>query len=86
MAVSNAQVAVSTTAVALNTAGTAGINLRIVNVGATNEVYLGSSSVTSSNGVPVAANGVYECSLDAGDVLYAICAAAESTTVAVLRT
>lgn len=82
MAVASSQVAVATSAVALNTASTSGLRLVISNGAAV--VFLGSSAVTTSTGASVAINGLVTVELDAGDVLYAI--SATSSTVGVLST
>jgi hypothetical protein len=83
MAVASAQVAVSTTAVALNTATTGGQRLYLIN-GTGAAVFLGASAVTSSTGAALPASTSLLVELDAGDALYAICAAATSTTLSVL--
>lgn len=82
MAVSAERVTVETTAVALNTASTGGLNLHITNGAAA--IDLGASTVTSGAGLAVAASGTLTIQLDPGDVLYAI--SATSSVVQVLRT
>lgn len=84
MAVSAARVAVSTTAVALSTAGTAGSKLVVKNTGAV-AADLGPSSVTSAGGLDLAAGASVTVEMAPGDVLYAISSGA-GTTLAVLRT
>lgn len=82
MAISAARVTVGTSAVALNTASASGQNLRIKNGAAL--VALGASGVTTATGLEVAINGELAVDLDAGDVLFAICAS--SSVVQVLIT
>jgi hypothetical protein len=57
------------------------------NSGATNEVYLGPSDVTSATGFSLAAATSVGRPLELreDDALYAICASGESTTVSVLE-
>jgi len=82
MAVSSAQVSVTTSATALNTASTDGGYLVIKNGAAV--IYLGASNVTSGTGLSVATTASVTVYLKPGDVLYGICAT--SSTVEVLRT
>lgn len=82
MAVTAERVTVGTSAVALNTAGTGAMSLRIKNGAAAIDV--GASGVTSGAGLEVAASGELTVEVDSGDVLYAICAT--SSVVQVLRT
>ena len=84
MAVSAAQVAVGAAAVALNTAGTAGMTLVVTNTGA-GTVALGPAGVTAGTGLVLAANATVSVTLAAGEVLFAIQASA-AATVHVLRT
>lgn len=79
------RVTVSTTAVALNTAGTSGQRLRVRNTDATNGADLGASGVTAGAGFPLAANAEVTVDLSPGDVLYAIRSAAANVVLAVLR-
>lgn len=67
-------------------AGTAQVpaSVHVQNTGA-ETVYLGGSGVTSAAGFPLEINESIEIDLQA-DSLYAICATAGSSTVAVLRT
>ena len=83
MAITNAIKAVSTTAVALNSGESGGQRLYLFNFGP-NPAYLGSSSVTGTTGVPIAATASLMFVLDPGDLLYAVCKAAESASVGVL--
>jgi hypothetical protein len=83
MALTNSVKAISTTAVALNVGELQGQRLYVYNLGP-NKILLGSSSVTSSNGVPLAALGSLTLTLDQGDILYAVCSAAETASVGVL--
>lgn len=82
MAVSAARVTVATSAVALNTAGPGGNTLVIKNGAAV--ISLGPSTVTTGTGFDVAAAATVTVDLDAGDVLFAICAT--TSDVQVLRT
>jgi hypothetical protein len=85
MPVSAARVAVSTSAVALNTASPGGERLVIKNAGAV-AADLGPIGVVSGAGFDVAATGgTVQVELDPGDVLYAISSGA-GTSLAVLRT
>lgn len=84
MAVTAARVTVSTTAVALNTATTAGQVLVLKNTSA-NAADLGPSGVTAGAGFDLAAGATVTVELSAGDVLYAIRSAAADATIAVLR-
>ncbi len=86
MAVTGARVTASTTAVALNTAGTAGLTLFVRNVDATDTCDIGGSGVTAGTGFPLAPNAQVEIELDAGDVVFAIRSAAADVDLAVLRT
>jgi nitrous oxide reductase len=70
MAVSTRRVTVTTTAVALNTASTSGLCLRIKNGAAI--VALGPSTVTAANGYEVAVAAEVTVELDPGDVLFAV--------------
>lgn len=81
MAVTAQRVAVGTSAVALNTADTSGLQLTVKAVAA---LSLGPSTVTTANGFEVATGQTVTVSVDAGDVLFGIAAAA--TTAHVLRT
>lgn len=85
MAVSAERVTVGTSAVALNTASTAGLTLVIKNVGATFAADLGPSAVTSGAGFDVPVGATVTVEVDAGDVLFAI-SSSTGTTLAVLRT
>jgi hypothetical protein len=85
MSVTAARVTVSTSAVALNTAGTAGISLLLKNTSA-NAADLGPSTVTAGAGFDLAAGASVVVGLDPGDVLFAIRSAAVDATIAVLRT
>jgi hypothetical protein len=81
MAVSHASVTVATSAIALNTAGTAGQTLYIFNGSV--DIFLGASDVTTSTGVKLAANGSLTLhDVKPGDTVYAI--SGSSSTVAVL--
>lgn len=82
MAVSHAIKTVATTAVALNTAGTAGQTLYIFNGAA--DVFLGASNVTASTGIKLAAAGSLTLEVKPGDVLYAICATTSDVGVLAL--
>ena len=82
MAVSAERVTVGASAVALNATGTGGITLNIKNGAAV--INLGPSTVTNANGLTVAAAAERTVDIDAGDVLFAICAT--SSIVEVLRT
>lgn len=86
MAITAARVTVSTTAVALNTASTAGSTIVIRNVDTTDTCELGGSGVTAGTGFPLAPNAQVALDLDAGDVVFAIRSAAADVDVAVLRT
>lgn len=57
----------------------------IRNAGATT-CYLGGAAVASTTGYELAPGEVFTADLVAGDVLYAVCAPAGSTTLHVLRT
>lgn len=85
MAVTAARVTVSTSAVALNTASTAGQTLVLKNTSA-NAADLGPSTVTAAAGFDLAAGATVTVELSAGDILYAIRSAAADATIAVLRT
>jgi hypothetical protein len=84
MAVTAARITVSTTAVALNTATSGGVDLYIKNTSA-NAADLGASTVTAGTGYDLAAGASITVQVDAGDVLYAIRSAAADATLAVLR-
>jgi hypothetical protein len=82
MAVLGARVTVGSSAVALNTGSPGGERLRIKNGAAV--ISLGAAGVTNATGFDVAAAGEITVELDAGDVLFAICAT--SSIVHVLAT
>ena len=82
MAVTAAQVAVTDTATALNTAGTGGASLLVSAQSA--GVFVGPSTVTTSNGLELPNGTPVAIDIDTGDVLYAI--HATSATVEVLTT
>lgn len=75
----------STTAVALNTASSRGQSLVLKNTSA-NAADLGTSTVTATTGLDLAAGATVTVVLAPGDVLYAIRSAASDATIAVLRT
>jgi hypothetical protein len=83
MAVTAQRITVSTTAVALNAVGTAGMPLTIRD-GAT-AIDLGPSGVTTGAGFSLPAAGTVAVEVDAGDVLYGITGAGTSF-VEVLQT
>lgn len=85
MAVTATRVTVSTSAVALNTATTAGMQLTIKNTSA-NAADLGPSGVAAGAGFDLAAGATVTVDLGPGDVLHAIRSAAADATIAVLRT
>lgn len=85
MAVTAARITASTSAVALNTASTAGMQLTLKNTSA-NAADLGPSTVTAGAGFDLAASAVVTVDLGPGDVLFAIRSAAADATIAVLRT
>lgn len=85
MAVTAARITASTSAVALNTASTAGMQLTIKNTSA-DAADLGPSTVTAGAGFDLAAGATVTVDVDQGDVLYAIRSAAADATLAVLRT
>lgn len=85
MAVTAARITASTSAVALNTASTAGMQLTLKNTSA-NAADLGPSGVTAGAGFDLAASATVTVDLGPGDVLYAIRSAAADATIAVLRT
>jgi hypothetical protein len=85
MAVSQAVVTVSTSAVALNTAGPVGVTLLLKNTSA-NAADLGGADVTAAGGFALAASAALTVTLKPGDVLYAIRTASSDATIAVLRT
>lgn len=83
MAISAQRVSVTSTAVALNTASTWGMDLLIKNAtGAVTD--LGPAGVTSGQGFELAAGATVEICLEPGDVLFAV--TATSSTLHVLRT
>lgn len=85
MAVTAARITVSTSAVALNTASTAGVQLTLKNTSA-NAADLGASTVAAGAGFDLASGATVTVDLGPGDVLYAIRSAAADATIAVLRT
>lgn len=82
MAVTSAQITVTTTPVALSTADVSGNRITIMNGSAV--IYLGNSAVTTTTGLAVNSLAVLTVELDPGDVLYAVCAT--SSAASVLRT
>lgn len=86
MAISTAQLSVDTSAVALNTASDDWTHLRVaVPAGGQENVHVGGSGVTTSNGCVVPAGTVLDVTLPPGDVLYAIKGAGGAQVVSVLR-
>ena len=85
MAVSAQRMTVSTTAVALNTAGPAGQTMLIKNTSA-NAADLGAAGVTAGTGFDLAAGATVEVSLRPQDILYGIRSAAADATLAIVRT
>lgn len=88
MAVSAAQVSVTTTATALTTAETdsrSGESIAVTNTDASVAVYLGPAGVTSSTGYKLAAGASIGVDLDLGETLYGITASG-TVVVGVLRT
>lgn len=87
MAVTSAQVTVSTTAVALNTEGgsVGGTKLAVKNAHATDAVALGASGVTASTGFQLAAGGTLAVELSHGEQLFGIRTGSTDATVHVLR-
>jgi hypothetical protein len=88
MALTAARVTVSTSAVALNTAGQDGGYLVIKNLDGTNGADLGTSAVTAGTGFPLpgAATPVaVTVFVKPGDVLYAIRSAGADVVLSVLR-
>jgi hypothetical protein len=88
MAVTAAQVVVSSSAVALNPAEadtTSGSRLVIRNSHATDALVLGPSGVTPSTGFGLAAGGVIVVEVPSGEQIFAIRGAAADVTAHVLR-
>lgn len=83
MALTSGQVVVSTTATALNAAGS-GQKLHLSNP-AGQTVFLGNSAVTTTTGYALAASTTRDIEIGPGEVLYGI-VAATTATVSVLRT
>ena len=79
------RVTVSTTPVALNTAGVGGTTLLVKNTSA-NAADLGGSSVAAAAGFDLAAGASVVLTLGPGEVLYAIRSAAADATLSVIRT
>lgn len=88
MAVTSAQVTVSTTAVALNTESglVSGTRLTVKNGHATDAIALGDSAVTASTGFQLAAGATLAVQLSHGEQLHAIRAGSTDATAHVLRT
>ena len=89
MAIKVKSTAVSTTAVAITLADTdiTSKGFVVIRNSGTNTVYLGPSNVTAATGLPLAANATLgPIELKNNEVLYAICAAAESATVKTMQT
>lgn len=87
MAVTSAQVTVTTSAVALSAAETdnrGGESVLVKNTDATNPVYLGASGVTTGTGYKLAAGEAVSFDLDMGEALYAV--SGGSVVVGVVRT
>ena len=87
MAISSAQVSVTTSATLLSSTDTDGISgssLSLVNQGS-QTVYLGASGVTTATGFPLAAGASWSADLAPGEALYGI-VAATTATVGVIRT
>lgn len=86
MAVTSAQVTVSTTAVALNTESGSVSGTKLTIKPATAAVDLGPSTVTAGSGFSVAADATVTIELSHGEQLFAIRSSAVDSTVHVLRT
>ncbi|MDG4796207.1 hypothetical protein [Micromonospora sp. WMMD1082] len=87
MAVSAAQVVVSSSAVALNvdTGTVSGGRLVVKNTHATDALVLGDASVTAGAGFALAAGQTLDLKLSAGEQVYAIRGASADITAHVLR-
>lgn len=87
MAVSAAQVTVSSTAVALNTdSGTvSGGRLLIKNTHATDDLVLGGSDVTAGTGFELTPGAILDLRVPAGEQVFAIRGGAADITAHVLR-
>ena len=85
MAISAQRITASTSAVALNSASTAGVTLVITNTSA-NAADLGPSSVTAGAGYSLAGNASVTVKVQPNDVLYAIRSGASDATLAIIRT
>jgi hypothetical protein len=83
MAVATA-VAVSTTAVALVAGNGVARDVAVFNAGP-NTVYIGGSAVTSTTGYPLTSGSDLVYPLGHSEILYGICASAESATARVLE-
>jgi hypothetical protein len=85
MAVTAAPITVSNVAVALNTAGSAGMWLHLRNTSA-NAADLGPAGVTAGNGYSLPAAGTLDVLLAPGESLLAIRSGASDAVISVLRT
>lgn len=85
MAVTAARITVSTSAVALNTASTAGQKLALKNTSA-NAADLGPAGVTAGTGFDLAAGATVVIELQPQDVLFAVRSGGVDATLAVVRT
>jgi hypothetical protein len=85
VAVTTANITASTTAVALNTAGSAGGWLHLKNTSA-NAADLGPAGVTAGAGYALAASQVIDVLLAPGETLFAIRTGGTDATISVLRT
>ena len=76
--------------IAKNTGAVAKIRVYIVNTGGTHDLFIGDSSVTSSNGYVLGKfqstgiNNRFQIDLFSGDSLYGVCSSGNSTTVTTL--
>lgn len=87
MAVSHAQVVVSTAATALNTdtGAVSGGRLIVKNTHATDALVLGDATVTAGTGFALAAGATLDMALAGGEQVYGIRGAAADITAHVLR-
>jgi hypothetical protein len=72
MAITQGQVTVTTTAVALATAGVDGSMLTVHNGSATQNLFLGNSAVTGNDGLELHSHTTLQIQMLPGDTLYAI--------------
>lgn len=79
-------------AIAYNDGDQDEMSVYVANTGSTHDLFLGDSTVTSTNGYVIGKfqstgiNNRFQCTLFSGETLFAVCASGNTTTVSVITT